>query len=279
MLNLNYKTSKEFAEEAMGFILENMENPLGISGIRTGFSVLDSATTGLKPGSLTSICAYQFAYRAFALQLLYNIAISNMVPCGYFSDTVSSKIVGLRLLALSSCKSPYKLARGMIKTYELDLLRKSCNLISDASFVTSMFHSKSFTELCNDIRITTSLQNLKVVFIDNLNSIPLDCEIGTKRERQQVIAKKLRALAIELNISIILFYVVDNAEKEKNLEQKSEFLRLYSNTQLLLQRTEINPDGKIDRFEIKALCEDSFYSRHQPLVFDKNDFSFSESIE
>ena len=276
MQSPDFKTSKELAVDVISFIEERTSSPLYINGIRTGFKCIDNDTRGLQPGSLTSICSNQFAYRAFSLQLLYNISVNNKVPCGYFSYHLSPKIIGFRLLSLSIHMSHYKLSSGMLKQNELNIIRENGKKIFESPFVISQFYTQSFEELCNDIRRAVATHNLKVILIDNLNSIPLDFEIGSKRDRQQSIAKELKSLALELNISIITFFVIDDSENEKNLEIKSEFLKLYSDTFLLLHhyKDEEEPDELL--FEISIKCEDLTYTRKQVLLFDRITLSFSE---
>ena len=75
-----------------------------------------------------------------------------------------------------------------------------------------------------------------MIFINSLNFIQLDKEIGNRHERIVSVLQKLRRLAIELGVCIIIPFYIDDSEKEKSLEKKVHFLQMLSDITMVLKR-------------------------------------------
>ncbi len=280
MCNQTFINAKELANETIGFIEERYADSNTISGIRSGFTSIDSITHGFKKGNLITISSYASRnYELFMLQMIYNIAVKNKTPCGFFSYTMRYQEFGLHMINRASQISLARLGSGMLRPKDLELMHQANKMIYESSLIVSELYSSSFEELCNAIRRQVAAHDLKIVFINSLNSIPLDCEFGSIKARLLNIVKKLKILAMELEITIVVDYFIEDNEKEKTLERKTDFLNLYSNIQLVLQRIAANPDDIYQDYRLTIICKNYWSLGYRNFKFNIKNLSFEEEKE
>lgn len=279
MCNQTYITAKELANETIGYIEERYTDSNTISGIRSGFSSIDSITHGFKKGNLITITSYTSRnHELFMMQMIYNIAVKNKTPCGFFSYTMRYQHFGLHMINRASQISLSRLYSGMLRPKDIELMHQANKMIYESPLVVSELYSSSFDELCNDIRRQVAAHGLKIVFINSLNSIPLDCEFGSIKTRVFNIVRKLKILAMELDITIVVDYFIGDNDKEKTLEKKTDFLNLYSNIQLVLKRIAINPEEIYQDYTLDIICNNYWTQGYCNFKFNIKTLSFEEAI-
>ena len=104
----------------------------------------------------------------------------------------------------------------------------------------------------------------------------MDCEFGSIKARLLNIVKKLKILAMELEITIVVDYFIEDNEKEKTLERKTDFLNLYSNIQLVLQRIAANPEDIYQDYRLAIICKNYWCLGYRNFKFNIKTLSFEE---
>lgn len=245
-----------------------------ISGIRSGFNSVDMYTLGFQPGQLITICSYGFYTRFFMIQLIYNIAVKNQVQSDFFSFDIDNKRFSMEMVSLTTKLPLYALNSGMLKETQLKEAEKACDIFPCSLRVFNFFNITTLYELCMEIRANVYSNTL--IFIDSLNSIPVDEPIINKKDRYLYILRKLKILAVELQVTIIINYFADGFEEKNNLEKKTSFMQLYSNIQFLLNKDSLNSDDIIDVYNLEIFNRDLMIQREAAFMFNKEFEEFEE---
>lgn len=255
---MEYKTynAKTLMCETFSRIEIESKNPKGISGYSTDFFCIDSFTGGFRPGQLITIGSYEFSRKAFPFCLLHNFILKNQIPCALFTFEEKPENVGIRLLSLSTGIPYRRLRLGMFTGDKLKKVDEAAQILAGSHLITVECALMDFEQLCNSIRKQCALNELKVIFINTLNFIPLDKEAGSKHERILSVLQKLRKLAIELDVCIIIPFYIDDSEKEKSLEKKIHFLQILSDVTMILKRTNlIQKDSPEKSYNLSIITE------------------------
>lgn len=221
-------TAQDLGCKLVKYIEERYKASNSISGVKSGFPTIDAMTHGFQKGNLITVCSNLRYYKnCLVMQLLQRIVIKDKVPCGFISYTTNYQQFGLSLISRDSLVSVSKIVAGMMNEQEARDVQKSCGAIMDSHIVIPRVCSSSFDELCNIIRETVKKHDLRIIFIDSLNTIPIEKESGSYKTRLASIIKKLKMLAVELDISIVSDYysyenareiLLDEIDKSENLK-------------------------------------------------------------
>ncbi|MBQ1795585.1 MAG: replicative DNA helicase, partial [Treponema sp.] len=99
------------------------KNKDSCSGIPTGFTQLDSMTSGFQNSEMIIIGARpSMGKTAMALSMMQHIAIEKRIPCGFFSLEMSAEQIGQRILSQVARIPGTKLRSGMLKTEDFKKL-------------------------------------------------------------------------------------------------------------------------------------------------------------
>jgi len=176
-----------------------------VTGLSTGFDMLDRMTTGLHGGELVIIAARPSVGKTtLALNMAEQIAAKSQGAVGFFSLEMSADQLSRRLVCSNAGIGIQAIAEGTLPARHwhdiLDaadrLSRLSNFFIDDSSLLTSM-------ELRAKARHLRKRHGISAVFIDYLQ---LMRGLGGEENRQQEIARisgDLKALAKDLDVPVI----------------------------------------------------------------------------
>lgn len=279
-------TAKDLGCKLVEYIEERYKASNSISGVKSGFPTIDTMTHGFQKGNLITVCSNLRYYKnCLVMQLLQRIVIKDKVPCGFISYTTNYQQFGLSLISRDSLVSVSKIVAGMLNEQESRDIQKSCSSIFDSHVVIPRVCASSFDELCNIIRESVKKHDLRIIFIDSLNTIPIEKESGSYKTRLASIIKKLKMLAVELDISIVTDYysyenareiLLDEIDKSEILEQNTDFLYSYSDVVLQLQKISGKKGDDFYLFELGIFCGEYRLSRYKNLQFDPEIEEFQE---
>ena len=259
MLEHNVKEAKPLVADVMNRI----KRPDGCDVFQTGYRPVDNIEGGLRAGQLVTIGSCSFEGKSFSYCILRNMLLRLGISCALFSLEETFYEIGMHLLHFAS-GIPYgmiirnSLPDGMDKK----LTEAACNL-SNSKFISGECHLMNFKSLCNSIRRQCNLHGEHVVFIHTLNSISLDNEIGTRKERLAAILQKLKLLAMELNVCIIIPYCIEDNKRKKSVEKKTSFLKICSDVNLTLVRK-----SEDNLYELIAAIEAGFLESRSELQME-----------
>jgi len=177
----------------------------GIIGVTTGFSSLDEFTGGWQETDLVIIgAASSMGKTSLALNLAYNAVKIAKQPALIFSYEMSVNQLIMRLVALESEIPIRWIQNGQLNDEDLRRVQQTASEIMDKSIYIDECKQTSLKYLLSKTRQYVHSCGVKLVFVDYLQLVT--ASVGSKGTREQEVSKVARALknlAKELNITII----------------------------------------------------------------------------
>jgi len=202
----NYSDIKTLLNETIQNIESKKNNKDGITGIPSGFSGLDSLTSGWQKSDLVIIAARPgMGKTAFTLSLVRNAAVDHNIPVALFSLEMSSVQLVSRLISAESELDASKINKGLLENYELEQLKHKTKLIYNAPIFIDDTPGLSIFELRTKCRKLKMQHNIQMIVIDYLQLLTSDSNKSTFNREQEIsyISRSLKNLAKELDVPII----------------------------------------------------------------------------
>lgn len=202
----NYSDIKTLLNETIQNIESKKNNKDGITGIPSGFSGLDSLTSGWQRSDLVIIAARPgMGKTAFTLSLVRNAAVDHNIPVALFSLEMSSVQLVSRLISAESELDASKINKGLLENYELEQLKHKTKLISNAPIFIDDTPGLSIFELRTKCRKLKMQHDIQMIVIDYLQLLTSDSNKSTFNREQEIsyISRSLKNLAKELDVPII----------------------------------------------------------------------------
>lgn len=213
---------KDLVVNTINVIDARYKNRSALSGIPSGFSDLDSMTSGFQNSEMIIIGARpSMGKTALALTMMQHIAIENKVSCGFFSLEMSAEQIGQRLLSQVSRIPGTKLRNGMLRLEDLQKLQDAAGVCFNTPLYIVDTPNMRLLDLRAMARRMKIKQDVKIIFIDYIGLITSEIPDAPMYEQQSAISKSLKSLARELEIPIVVLCQVARAAEggEPNLAQ------------------------------------------------------------
>ena len=177
----------------------------GIIGVTTGFKSLDEFTGGWQGTDLVIIgAASSMGKTSLALNLAYNAVKYADSSALIFSYEMSVNQLIMRLVALESEIPIRWIQNGELKDEDLRRVQQTASEIIDRKIYIDECKQTSLNYLISKTRQYVHSCGIKLVFVDYLQLVT--ASVGSKGTREQEVSKVARALknlAKELNITIV----------------------------------------------------------------------------
>lgn len=196
------------------------KNPF--TGIPTGFSKLDTYTSGFQNSELIIIGARpSIGKTALALSMMQHITVERNIPCGFFSLEMPYESIGMRLLSQEARVPLHKIRSGMMKIEDVKKIQEAAGRWFEAPLFVVDTPNMRLIELRAMARRLVKNHGVKIIFIDYIGLITTEDSTAPVYEQMSLVSKSLKALARELEIPIVaLCQVARDAEgQEPNLAQ------------------------------------------------------------
>lgn len=197
--------------------------PDHLIGLSTGFERLDEVLGGLVEGTLVTIGGRTgMGKTAFAFNLLRNISIENNIPSLYISLESTEQLCTNMLIACTLNVKYGGLLSGQLVVEEWEKLDKGLPRIVNAPIYLDTKSTYTIDDICKTVEEAVQEYQVKVVFIDYLQLIFAKTGFTENRYLElNYITRKLKALAKEFNITIVLLSQLNrNVEDEKRYEHR-----------------------------------------------------------
>src|SRR3954463_4528852 len=187
-----------------------------ISGVPTGFHLLDRITYGWQPTDLIILAARPSVGKtAFALNLARNAALHPTKPTavGFFSLEMSAAQLVQRILSAESEIMMEKIARGKLEEHEYQQLHKrGITRLERAPIYIDDTAALNIFEFRAKARRLVNKHHVGLIIIDYLQLMSGSGDRNGNREQEiSTISRNLKALAKELNIPIIALSQLNRA--------------------------------------------------------------------
>lgn len=183
-----------------------IENPNGITGVRTRFDDFDKLTGGFQKSDLILLAARpSMGKTALALNMAMNAALENNVVA-VFSLEMSKEQLGHRLLSSYSGVNSQKLSTGNFDPEEFAELVDTLNYLMNSKLFIDDTAGITILELRSKARKIKNELGLNLIVIDYLQLMQGSPKRSADYNRQQEISeisRGLKALARELKVPIL----------------------------------------------------------------------------
>ena len=187
-----------------------------ITGVPTGFHVLDNMTAGFQPSDLIIIAGRpSMGKTALALNMA-RAAAENEVPAGIFSLEMSQEQLSMRLLATETEVSFSRIRTGAINENEWRKLGEGTFKFEQLPIFIDDSPALNILDLRGRARRMVKEHNIGIIFIDYLQLIRGKQENNRFREQEiSEISRFLKALAKELNIPVVALSQLNRKVEER----------------------------------------------------------------
>ena len=235
--------------EKIQLAIENKGLPTGVS---SGFSDFDHATSGLQKSDLILIAARpSMGKTALALNIALNAALKNKTVA-IFSLEMSKEQIGHRLLSANSGVDSQKLNTGNLSEDEIVDVASAVDRLSAIKLFIDDTAAISVLELRSKARRLKTERGLDLIIIDYLQLMQGRAGKGGEVNRQQEISeisRSLKALARELQIPVVAL-----SQLSRNVELRADKRPLLSD---LRESGSLEQDADIVIF----LYREEYYNR------------------
>jgi len=222
-----------------------------VTGIPTGFSSLDSITSGFHKSDLIIIAARpSMGKSSFALNLATNMTLKHNVGVAIFSLEMSKEQLANRIICYESRVDLQKVRTGQISDDEWSMITQVAGELTDSKLVLDDEPGLDSRSLRAKARRIKREYDIQVLIIDYLQL--MSGKSGNNESRQQEISeisRSLKLLARELDITVVALYQLSRA-----VEQREDKRPRLSD---LRESGAIEQDADIVMF----LYRDSYYKR------------------
>ena len=184
--------------------IQTRMNSEGLLGIASGFQAIDRFTGGWQETDLIIVGgASSMGKTSFALALAYNAALYTNTPTVIFSYEMSALQLLRRLASMDSGISNRYITNGTLNDDELRKIHDSINSIQETPLHIDEGNITSLNYLVHRIKEYVKNKDVKLVMIDYLQLVSCKSKSGTREQEVSQVARTLKNLAKELNITVI----------------------------------------------------------------------------
>jgi replicative DNA helicase len=177
-----------------------------ISGIRTGFTDLDTLTSGLQKSDLVIVAARPSVGKtSLALNFAEHAAVQEGKSIGVFSLEMSKEQLVLRLLSSVANIDSQRLRTGFLEEMDFTRLAPAMNALAEAPVYIDDTPNISTMELRTKARRLQAESGLDLIIVDYLQLMQSSSTMRDTNRVQEVseITRGLKALARELQVPVI----------------------------------------------------------------------------
>ena len=197
-----YSNLKTLVQRTVNFIEKLKKSE--VSGISTGYTILNNLTGGLQDSDLIIIAARPGVGKtAFGLSLAYNISKYSKIPSGFFSLEMKAEQIVMRLMSMESKIDVRKIRTGRFNNDEVLQLSKSIRALSHLPIYIDDTPAISLHELRAKARRMIFENGVRIIFVDYLQLMQGPTNAESREREISYISRGLKALAKELDIPIV----------------------------------------------------------------------------
>jgi len=224
-----------------------------ITGVATGFNMLDRMTSGLHGGELIIVAARpSMGKTAFCLNLAQHMALRQNKTVAFFSLEMSKESVMMRLLASEARINMKDIRSGRISDSAWPKLISSAGHISESKLYIDDSSGISPLEVRTRARRLKAQGQLDIIMIDYLQLMDLKQKVESRERAVSEISKTLKTIAKELDIPVIAL-----AQLNRGVEGRTEKRPMLSD---LRESGSIEQDADL----IMMLYREDYYDKENP---------------
>ena len=214
----DYTSLAPVVKNALDILQNAANNQGGLTGVSSGYVVLDDITSGWQKSDLVILAGRPaMGKTAFALSIAKNVAVDCHVPTAFFSLEMSNLQLVNRLISNVCEIEGKKLLNGHLDNDEWERIDKNVRLLDEAPLYLDDTPGLSIFELRTKARRLVREQKVELIIIDYLQLMNANgMRFGNRQEEVSTISRSLKSLAKELNIPIIALSQLNRSVEQRD---------------------------------------------------------------
>jgi replicative DNA helicase len=187
-----------------------------ITGVSSGFSDLDTMTSGLQPGDLVIVAGRpSMGKTSFAMNIAEHAAVSQKLPVAIFSMEMPGEQLAMRMMSSLGRINAHKVRTGKLDDDDWPRLTHAIGMLADAPMFIDDTPAMTPLELRARARRLKREHGLGMIVVDYLQLMQSP-EAGENRATEiSSITRSLKGLAKELSVPLIAL-----SQLNRSLEQR-----------------------------------------------------------
>ena len=241
-------------KDAFRILQDRFENQGQVTGVPTGFTDFDNATTGLQPSDLIILAARpSMGKTALALNMAEYAAVKTKKAVAVFSMEMSASQLAFRLISSLGRVNAQNLRTGRLEDEDWSRVTHAITLLAEAKIFIDDTPALSPTELRSRARrLAREHSGLGLIVIDYLQLMQVPGNKETRATEIAEISRSLKALAKELHVPVIAL-----SQLNRSLEQRTDKRPVMSD---LRESGGIEQDADL----VLMIYRDEYYNQDSP---------------
>ena len=199
--------------------LFSRDNPSDVTGIPTGFSDLDSMTSGLQGGDLVIVAGRpSMGKTAFSLNMAENVALDSGLPVAVFSMEMASTQLAMRMIGSVGRLDQHRMRTGKLEDEDWEKLTTALGKLNEAPiFIDEGAGLSSFDVRARARRLHRQCGKLGLIVVDYLQlmSAPAGRQGENRATEISEISRSLKALAKELDVPVVALSQLNRSVEQR----------------------------------------------------------------
>ena len=238
--------------------IENIiDKKIHVTGIRTGFDVLDDRTAGLQNSDFIIVAGRpSMGKTSFALSLAHHIGVEEKIPVGILSLEMSKEQLVQRMLCAEAKVDMHKMRTGYLGEQDWPKLTIAAGRLSEAPIYIDDSSNLSGLEVRAKARRLKATKNIGILIIDYLQLMSGKSRTENRQQEISEISRSLKGLAKELNIPVVALSQLRRLGEGRHKPQLSDLresgaIEQDADVVLLLVREELYEETEENRGKAK----------------------------
>jgi replicative DNA helicase len=193
------------------------DNASDVTGIPTGFSDLDSMTSGLQPGDLVIVAGRpSMGKTAFSLNIAENVALDSGLPVAVFSMEMGATQLAMRMIGSVGRLDQHRMRTGRLEDEDWVRLTTALGKLNDAPmFIDESAGLNALEVRARARRLHRQCGKLGLIVIDYLQLMSATRQGENRATEISEISRALKSLAKELDVPVVAL-----SQLNRGLEQR-----------------------------------------------------------
>lgn len=195
------------------------DNPNDVTGIPTGFSDLDSMTSGFQPGDLIIVAGRpSMGKTAFSLNIAENVALDHGAPVAVFSMEMAATQLAMRMIGSVGRLDQHRMRTGRLEDEDWVRLTTALGRLNEAPiFIDEGAGLSSFDVRARARRLHRQCGKLGLIVVDYLQlmAAPAGRQGENRATEISEISRSLKALAKELDVPVVALSQLNRSVEQR----------------------------------------------------------------
>ncbi|MEN3942849.1 replicative DNA helicase [Prosthecobacter sp. SYSU 5D2] len=264
------KSLASHVAEAIDSIQYMLEHPGQLRGLSTGYSKLDSMSSGLQGGEMFVIAARpSMGKTSLAMNLVEHVAVDCDKACAVFSLEMSATMLVRRLLVSRAQLSMQDLSRGLMSRAQMDALTKATRELQKANILIDDTPGLDVLEMRAKARRMKKQHNIQMIMIDYLQLMTSSSRRAQDNRQIEIaeISAGIKGIAKELDVPVIVLAqlnrsvesrkgqrpVLSDLRESGSIEQDADMVGLLSREDYAGGKMEVGTEEEEERKKGQAV--------------------------